>query len=162
MRRSRSCLLLASSVVCLLLSACQWLPGTDDITDSMTGRTAFEPDGPDVGFRTTDSGLRYRILKKTDGKYPSVLDKVTVRYRGWLDDGTEFDSSQKRGKPMTARLDTGLKGWTEGVQLIREGGRIELEIPPELGYDKEGRPPSIPPNATLHFEIELVKIESWK
>ena len=79
-------------------------------------------------------------------------------YKGWLNDGHEFDSSYKVGKPITFRLDQVIKGWGEGVQLVGEGGMIELEIPPELGYGRQGMPGSIPPQATLHFIVELVRI----
>lgn len=113
------------------------------------------------GFQSTASGLRYRILREGPGAMPTVVDRVTVHYRGWLDDGTEFDSSHKRGQPATFPLSQVVRGWTEGLQLIGEGGKIELEVPSELGYGKQGTPDgSIPPGATLHFEVELIRVES--
>ena len=88
---------------------------------------------------------------------PTAADQVTVDYAGWLDDGTEFDSSYKRNSSATFGLSQVVAGWTEGLQLVGEGGMIELEIPSELGYGPSGRP-GIPPNATLHFKVELIKI----
>ncbi len=109
-------------------------------------------------FSQTESGLKYRVLRETNGSRPTVADRVTVDYAGWLDDGTEFDSSYKRKSPATFGLSQVVAGWTEGLQLVGEGGMIELEIPAELGYGARGAPPAIPPNATLHFKVELIKI----
>ncbi|HTU25322.1 MAG TPA: FKBP-type peptidyl-prolyl cis-trans isomerase [Pirellulales bacterium] len=116
-----------------------------------------DPDAPKT-FNTTESGLKYRVLRKSKRSHPVKTDTVTVMYRGWLNDGTEFDSSYKTGKPISFRLDGVIKGWGEGVQLVGEGGMIELEIPPELGYGRQGIPGTIPPQATLHFIVELVRI----
>lgn len=82
-----------------------------------------------------------------------------VHYRGWLDDGTEFDSSYKRNKPATFPLKGVVAGWTEGLQLIAKGGKIELEVPSYLGYGASGHPPTIPGGATLHFEIKLLDVQ---
>ncbi len=109
-------------------------------------------------FTQTESGLKYRVLRKSEGPKPEVTDRVTVDYEGWLDDGTEFDSSYKRGSAATFGLSQVVAGWTEGLQLVGEGGMIELEIPAELGYGPRGAPPAIPPNATLHFKVELIKV----
>ena len=110
-------------------------------------------------FTTTKSGLKYRIRRKSEGRKPTAADTVTVHYKGWLNDNTEFDSSYKSDKPATFRLDSVIKGWCEGMQLVSEGGMIELEIPPELGYGAQGVNGVIPPNATLHFLVELSKIQ---
>ena len=109
-------------------------------------------------FTTTQSGLKYRVLKPSDGPKPTASDTVTVHYAGWLDDGTEFDSSYKRGQPATFPLNGVIAGWTEGLQLIGEDGEIELEIPSELGYGERGAGSDIPPGATLHFKIELIGV----
>ena len=109
-------------------------------------------------FSETDSGLKYRVLRASDGPKPTVMDRVTVDYAGWLDDGTEFDSSYKRKTPATFGLSQVVAGWTEGLQLVGEGGMIELEIPPALGYGSTGSPPVIPPDSTLHFKVELIKV----
>jgi len=110
-------------------------------------------------FSKSDSGLKYRVLRKATGKRPTANDTVTVHYRGWLDDESEFDSSYKRNQPTTFPLNRVIKGWTEGLQLVNEGGMIELEIPAELGYGEQGAGGVIPPNATLHFLVELIDIK---
>lgn len=119
-----------------------------------TGPSVIDPDAPKE-FSTTESGLKYRILRKSDGTKPLPTDRVEVDYSGWLDDGTVFDSSYERAEPAILNLASMIPGWSEGVQLIGEGGMIELEIPPQLGYGEAGQGPRIPPNATLHFKVEL-------
>ncbi len=110
-------------------------------------------------FTATKSGLKYRIRRKSDGDKPKAANTVTVHYRGWLDDGKEFDSSYKRNDPTTFPLNRVIPGWTEGMQLVGKGGMIELEVPSNLGYGPAGRPPVIPRNATLHFLVELIDIK---
>ena len=85
-------------------------------------------------FTETASGLKYRILRKGDGQKPKADDTVTVHYRGWLDNKKVFDESYKRNKTLSFPLSRVIKGWTEGLQLVKVGGMIELEIPSELGY----------------------------
>ena len=121
-----------------------------------TGPGPSDPDAP-AEFTTTDSGLKYRILRKSDEKKPRASDRVLAHYRGWLDDNTEFDSSYTGGKPIEFPLNGVIAGWTEGLQLIGEGGMIELEIPSEIGYGVRGNR-GIPPNSTLHFIVELVEV----
>ena len=106
------------------------------------------------GVVTTDSGLQYIHLEEGSGKSPGANDQVTVQYSGKLIDGTEFDSSYKRGKPATFRVDAVIKGWSEGLQLMKEGGKSRLFIPPELAYGHRG------PLAhrTLIFEVELLSV----
>ena len=113
----------------------------------------FEP-----AFTTTASGLQYRILRAGEGKKPGPKDTVECHYRGWLDDGTEFDSSYRRDESATFPLSGVIAGWTEGLQHLAEGGEIELVIPAKLGYGPRGAPPVIPGNATLHFKVELIRI----
>lgn len=115
--------------------------------------------GAPMKFTTTESGLKYRILRKSDGKKPLKTDTVTVHYKGWLDDKTVFDSSYKRDKSISFGLNQVIKGWTEGMQLVGEGGMIELEIPSNLGYGKAGAGNIIPPDATLHFLVELIEVK---
>lgn len=110
-------------------------------------------------FTATASGLKYRVLRKSSGKKPIATDMVTVHYRGWLDSGKEFDSSYKRGETTSFPLNRVVKGWTEGLQLVGVGGMIELEIPAALGYGSRGAGGVIPPDATLHFLVELVEIK---
>jgi FKBP-type peptidyl-prolyl cis-trans isomerase FkpA len=105
------------------------------------------------------SGLVYKSLKDGGGASPSASDVVKVHYRGTLPDGKEFDSSYKRGQPAQFPLDRVIKCWTEGVQKMKVGGKAQLVCPPELAYGARGTPGGpIPPNATLHFEIELLGI----
>jgi len=108
--------------------------------------------------KTTDSGLMYEVLTEGKGKKPSATDKVTVHYKGTLMDGTEFDSSYKRGQPATFPLNGVIKGWTEGVQLMAVGSKYKFVIPPELAYGKNGAGKLIGPDATLIFEVELLSI----
>ena len=116
-----------------------------------------DPDAPKE-FSTTPSGLKYRILRKGSDQKPKATDKVKVHYKGWLDDGKVFDSSYKRGEPISFGLNQVIRGWTEGMQLVGKGGMIELEIPPNLGYGARGAGRDIPPNARLHFLVELIDI----
>ena len=90
---------------------------------------------------------------------PKATDKVKVHYHGWLDSGKVFDSSYQRKSPISFPLNGVIQGWTEGMQLVAEGGMIELEIPSALGYGDDGMPGAIPGGATLHFLVELLKIE---
>jgi FKBP-type peptidyl-prolyl cis-trans isomerase len=117
-----------------------------------------DKDAPEA-FTTTPSGLKYRIRRKSEGAKPAKTDEVTVHYRGWLDDGKEFDSSYARGESISFPLNRVIKGWTEGMQLVGKGGMIELEIPPNLGYGAAGAGGAIPPNARLHFLVELLDIK---
>lgn len=118
------------------------------------------PDGPDAQkeFTTTASGLQYRILRKGNGDFPTINDKFVAHYKGWLDNGKEFDTSYDDGVPLTLPVTQVVDGWKEGLQLIDIGGKIELIIPPELGY-KDRDMGDIPPNSTLHFIMELVDIQ---
>lgn len=108
-------------------------------------------------IETTPSGLKYEILKKGDGgDRPKFGDTVEVHYTGTLEDGTEFDSSRRRGQPASFRLGNVIEGWNEGLQLMSAGARYRFTIPGDLAYGAEGRPPRIPPNATLIFDVELL------
>lgn len=111
------------------------------------------------GVVTTESGLQYMVLHEGDGPKPKVTDRVKVHYRGTLIDGTEFDSSYKRGKPATFPLKGVVAGWTEALQLMKVGSKYRLFVPSELAYGKRGRGPKIEPNAVLIFELELLEIE---
>jgi FKBP-type peptidyl-prolyl cis-trans isomerase FkpA len=110
-------------------------------------------------FSVTESGLKYRILRKSNGKKPSAANTVTVNYRGWLQSGNVFDSSYEKGTPTTFPLGNVIAGWTEGMQLVGEGGMIELWVPSRLGYGERGSPGSIPAHSNLHFIVELVSVD---
>lgn len=122
------------------------------------------PTSPEVesklaeGFETTPSGLKYKIIKEGTGKKPTATNTVKVHYRGQLTNGTVFDESYSRGRPAEFPLNGVIPGWTEGLQLIKEGGTVELMIPGKLGYPN-GQPPKIPPNATLMFSVELLEVK---
>jgi FKBP-type peptidyl-prolyl cis-trans isomerase FkpA len=110
-------------------------------------------------FTTTPSGLKYRVLRQGPGGKPKATDTVEVNYHGWLDDGKVFDSSYARGESIEFPLNGVIPGWTEGMQLVGEEGMIELEIPSNLGYGARGAGGVIPPNATLHFLVELIDVK---
>jgi len=111
------------------------------------------------GVKTTPSGLQYKVLKEGEGKSPKATDNVRVHYRGTLLNGTEFDSSIKRGEPAEFPLNRVIKGWTEGVQLMKEGAKYQFFIPANLAYGERGTPGGpIGPNETLIFEVELLKV----
>jgi len=110
------------------------------------------------GVVTTDSGLQYVVLTEGDGEKPKATDRVTVQYRGTLLDGTEFDSSYKRGQPATFAVKGVIPGWTEALQLMKVGSKYKLFIPADLAYGPRGSGRLIGPNATLIFEVELLEI----
>lgn len=111
------------------------------------------------GVTTTDTGLQYKSLVAGDGKKPKASDTVKVHYKGTLIDGTVFDSSYDRGEPATFPVGGVIPGWTEALQLMNVGEKIELVIPSELAYGANGSGPVIGPDATLVFEVELLGIE---
>jgi FKBP-type peptidyl-prolyl cis-trans isomerase len=111
------------------------------------------------GVFALPSGLCYEIVKEGAGAYPKATDTVKVHYTGTLVDGKKFDSSVDRGEPAEFPLNGVIKGWTEGLQKINKGGKIKLYVPSDLAYGDEGRPPTIPPAATLIFEVELLDIK---
>jgi FKBP-type peptidyl-prolyl cis-trans isomerase FkpA len=110
------------------------------------------------GARVTASGLVFRSLQDGQGASPVASDKVKVHYRGTLPDGKEFDSSFKRNQPIDFPLSAVIPCWTEGVQLMKVGGKAKLTCPPAIAYGSRGAGGVIPPNATLQFEVELIAI----
>jgi len=114
------------------------------------------------GIKTLPSGLQYKVIKAGTGKKPKLDDTVTANYRGTLIDGTEFDSSYKRGQPVSFRVSGVIPGWTEALQLMGEGAKWQIFVPPNLGYGERGAGGVIGPNAALIFEIELVSIQEKK
>ena len=125
---------------------------TKAAADFLTANSKLE------GVKTLDSGLQYKVLATGAGASPKAESKVEVHYRGTLIDGTEFDSSYKRGTPASFPVNGVIPGWTEALQLMKEGDKWQLAIPPQLAYGDRGAPPVIPANAALVFEVELLKV----
>jgi FKBP-type peptidyl-prolyl cis-trans isomerase FklB len=111
------------------------------------------------GVKTTASGLQYKVIKEGTGPQPKLTDSVVAHYRGTLINGTEFDSSYKRGQPATFPLSGVIKGWTEGLQLMKVGSKYQLFVPSNLAYGDRAMGGDIAPNSTLIFEVELVGIQ---
>lgn len=123
-----------------------------------TGRKFLAENARKKGVVTTASGLQYRVINAGKGNPPKLTDQVTVHYRGTLLDGTEFDSSIRRGEPASFPVNGVIPGWQEALQLMKPGAKFELFIPPELAYD-ENSPPPIPPGSVLQFEVELLDVK---
>lgn len=148
-----------------LMAAMQAFEGSMREKEAMRGQEAkatgdkfLAENGKKKGVTTTASGLQYEVLKAGDGPKPQATDRVNVHYHGTLIDGKVFDSSVERGMPITFGVQEVIKGWTEGLQHMKEGGIAKFVIPAELGYGAAGSPSAIPPNATLVFYIELVSV----
>jgi FKBP-type peptidyl-prolyl cis-trans isomerase FklB len=112
-----------------------------------------------AGVITLESGIQYKVFESGNGKSPKISSTVETHYRGRLLDGTEFDSSFKRGQPASFAVTGVIKGWTEILQLMKEGDKWEVYIPSELAYGERGSAPVIGPNAALIFEMELIKVK---
>jgi FKBP-type peptidyl-prolyl cis-trans isomerase FklB len=123
------------------------------------GAKFLEDNKKKEGVKTTASGLQYKVLKEGTGPQPKATDMVTVNYRGTLIDGTEFDSSYKRGQPATFPLNGVIKGWTEGLQLMKTGSKYQFFVPSNLAYGERSVGPDIASNATLIFEVELMEVK---
>jgi len=115
--------------------------------------------GKKEGIKTLLSGLQYKVLAEGYGKMPKAEDTVTVHYKGTLIDGREFDASYKRGQPATFKVNGVIKGWSEALQLMKEGSKWQLYIPPDLAYGERAMGPQIPPNSALIFEVELISVK---
>lgn len=132
-------------------------PAEKSETPAPAGGTA--PAAASGEATTTASGLKYWVLKSGTGTVsPKATDTVTVHYEGTLLNGTVFDSSLKRGKPISFPLNGVIPGWTEGLQLMKQGDKFKFEIPANLAYGEQSPSPDIPPNSTLVFEVELLSI----
>src|SRR5215472_7079197 len=123
------------------------------------GTKFLEENKKKPGVKTTASGLQYKVEKEGTGSQPKATDMVTVNYRGTLIDGTEFDSSYKRGQPATFPVNGVIKGWTEALQLMKQGAKYQLFIPASLAYGERAMGPDIGPNSTLIFDVELQDVK---
>ena len=124
------------------------------------GKRYLEENKKREGVLVTESGLQYLVEKEGTGATPTATSEVTVHYTGRLLDGTVFDSSVSRGEPATFPLNRVIPGWTEGLQLMKEGGKTTFFIPSDLAYGPNGIPNAIPPHSTLIFDVELIKVNS--
>jgi len=123
------------------------------------GAKFLEDNKKKPGVKTTASGLQYKVEKEGTGSQPKATDMVTVNYRGTLIDGTEFDSSYKRNQPATFPVNGVIKGWTEALQLMKQGAKYQLFIPSNLAYGERAMGPDIGPNSTLIFDVDLVDVK---
>lgn len=128
-------------------------------TAMLKGEMFLKENAKAEGVKTLPSGLQIKHLKEGTGKQPKATDVVSVHYRGRTIDGKEFDSSYKRGEPTSFPLNRVIKGWTEGLQLLKEGGKAELYIPSDLAYGSRGAGAVIGPDETLIFEVELIEVK---
>ena len=122
------------------------------------GKVFLEENAKKEGVITTKSGLQYQVLTEGSGRSPKATDKVRCHYEGWLINGNVFDSSYQRGEPADFPLNGVIPGWTEGVQLMKEGAKYRFFIPYILGYGERGAGSNIPPYSTLIFDVELIKV----
>ena len=123
------------------------------------GKAFLDENKKKEGVKTLPSGLQYKVLVEGSGKTPKATDTVTVHYRGTLINGSEFDSSYKKGQPSTFQVNGVIRGWSEALQLMKGGSKWQLFIPPELAYGERAAGGQIPVNSTLIFEVELISIK---
>lgn len=124
----------------------------------IAGEKYLEDNKQKAGVKVTESGLQYLVLEEGNGRSPKATDSVKCHYEGMLTDGTMFDSSIQRGEPATFPLNGVIAGWTEGLQLMKEGSRFRFFIPYQLGYGERGAGQSIPPYSALIFDVELIEV----
>jgi FKBP-type peptidyl-prolyl cis-trans isomerase len=144
-------IILSLFVFSVVLSACAGVTKEEE--------AFFTGNAGKAGVVTLPSGLQYRVISEGSGRTPKATDVVLVNYRGRLVNGTEFDSSYKSGKPAALQINRLIDGWSEALQLMKEGAKWELFIPSKLAYGERGFGNLIGPNATLIFEVELVSIK---
>jgi FKBP-type peptidyl-prolyl cis-trans isomerase len=143
------------SGLCLFLAPLQ----TQAQSALIRGEVFLKQNAKAAGVRALPSGLQIKVLSEGSGRQPKSTDTVVVHYRGRLISGTEFDSSFRRGEPATFKLNQVIKGWTEGIQLLKVGGKAELYIPADLAYGSKGSGTSIGPDEALIFEVELLAVK---
>jgi FKBP-type peptidyl-prolyl cis-trans isomerase len=160
---ARFCLILAAGLMVIGCKKESTEPGDapSTATNAPSGTAAGNAPASAPGeIKTTASGLKYQVVKQGAGtQSPKATDSVRVHYHGTLMDGTVFDSSVDRGQPISFPLNRVIKGWTEGLQLMKVGDKFRFEIPPQLAYGANSPTPKIPPNSTLVFEVELLGID---
>jgi FKBP-type peptidyl-prolyl cis-trans isomerase len=150
---------LVIATAALILAGCSPSSQSGTGTNSPAASTTAAPAVTDTNLTTTASGLQYTVLKHGTGTVsPKATDMVTVHYVGTLLDGTVFDSSVARGQPAQFPLNQVIPGWTEGLQLMKVGDKFKFIIPAPLAYGANSPSPTIPPNSTLVFEVELLSI----
>ena len=141
-----------------LLTSFQQRTVAKQATKNLAAGTAFlEANKAKEGVKVRPSGLQYKVITEGTGRTPTAVDKVKTHYRGTLINGAEFDSSYERNQPAEFPVNGVIKGWTEALQLMKEGAKWELYIPANLAYGERGRP-GIPPNSVLIFQIELLEV----
>lgn len=131
---------------------------TTPAENKAAGEKFLAENGTAAGVVTTASGLQYQVFTEGSGATPKATDNVTVHYKGTTIDGKEFDSSYSRGEPATFPLNRVIAGWTEGVQLMKEGAKYRFFIPSNLAYGERGAGRDIGPNSALIFDVELIKV----
>jgi len=135
-------------------------PKPAELPQLPSGAGEMDPDAP-LEMTPTGTGLYYRVLRKGSGRTAGIFNEVSCHYEGKLEDGTVFDSSYRNKQPIRFPMNAVIKGWSEGLQLIEEGGMVELEIPPDIAYGSKGKMmggKGVPPDATLHFIVELLQV----
>lgn len=149
----------SDSVAAMIDEAPALPPAPMDSVAAIFSDPAKKSDTPtDSTYAETASGLKYLVLREGSGASPKASDNVTVMYAGQLTDGTVFDSSYDRGEPATFPLNRVIPGWTEGLQLMKEGGKSVFYLPSAIAYGEQGAPGAIPPNSDLVFTVELIKV----
>ena len=142
-----------------MIEKAQAIKENNESIEKQTGDAFRAENGKREGVKTLQSGLQIEVLREGTGRCPKVTETVKVHYEGALVNGTVFDSSYKRGEPISFPLDRVISGWTEGLMHTKLGSKVKLVIPPELGYGARGAGAEIPPYATLIFTVELLDIE---
>jgi FKBP-type peptidyl-prolyl cis-trans isomerase len=160
----------AVTITALWIALLGWAAAGAEEADAAAGKAPAETPRADAAAekaapalagatQTTASGLEITTLREGTGASPKPRDRVVVHYHGTFEDGKVFDSSVDRGKPASFPLNRVIRCWTEGLQLMKVGGKARLVCPPKIAYGARGKPPRIPPNATLTFEVELLEIK---
>lgn len=132
---------------------------TSPAENKVAGEAFLVENAKKANIVTTDSGLQYEVIEQGEGASPSASDNVTVHYKGTTIDGKVFDSSYDRGAPATFPLNRVIAGWTEGLQLMKEGAKYRFYIPSNLAYGERGAGGAIAPNSALIFDVELIKVQ---